>query len=543
MKLAVAQINSKIGAFSKQIEKAKHAVAQAKKQGAGLLLLPELFTTGYPPRDLLCYDRFVDANLAVLNDLAKLADGITIVAGFVERNPAKTGKPFFNSAALLRKKKIEAVYRKTLLPYYNIFDEERYFEAGDKDLLTFDQDKTRFAISICEEIWNQPKYLARPYAHDPLASLKKKKVDVLLNLSASPFHVGKPAERLELLKSIATKYKVGVAYCSQVGANDDLIFDGGSVVISKQGKVLASAPAFEEAVVVNDLKTPGRVAKLPKSRTEWIARALELGLSDYTKKIGVSRVILGLSGGIDSAVAACIAVKALGHANVLGILLPSRFTSNDSLADALELGGRLGIETQTISIEPVFTTYERQWLESEGQPLLGVSNENLQPRIRMTWLMAIANKSNRLLLNTSNKSEIAMGYATLYGDSSGALALLGDLVKDDVYRLAEFYNAEENYIPKRIITRPPTAELRPNQKDQDSLPPYATLDRQVQKVVEGMELPPAKGKDWETFHRLFGASEYKRRQLPPVLRITSLAFGTGRRMPVAATFGSPWRES
>jgi len=535
LKIAVAQLNPKIGAFSKQIEKAKQAIAQAKKQGAELLLFPELFTTGYAPRDLLGYDSFVDGNLAALKALAKLADGITILTGFVERNPAKTGKPFFNSAALIRNKKIEAVYRKTLLPYYNIFEEERYFEAGDKHLLVFDQGGTRFAVSICEEIWNQPEHVHRAYEHDPLSTLKKKKVDVLLNLSASPFHVGKPAERLELLKSIAKKHKVGIAYCSQVGANDDLIFDGGSVIMSKQGKVLASAPAFEEAVLVNDLTTPGRVAKLPKSRIEWIARALELGLRDYTKKIGVPRVILGLSGGIDSAVAACIAVKALGEANVLGILLPSRFTSNDSLADAIELGSRLGIETQTISIEPVFSAYERQWLESEGQPLTGVSNENLQPRIRMTWLMAMANKGNRLLLNTSNKSEIAMGYATLYGDSSGALALLGDLVKDDVYKLAAYYNADELVIPDRILTRAPTAELRPNQTDQDSLPPYPILDKQVQKVVERMELPAAKGKDWETFRRLYAAAEYKRRQLPPALRVTSHAFGTGRRMPIAAT--------
>ncbi len=534
LKVAVAQLNPKIGAFSKQIEKAQQAVAQAKKQGATLLVFPELYTTGYPPRDLLNYDSFVQGNLDALKAITKLSSDITIVVGFVEPNPSKVGKPFFNSAALIRNKKIEAVYRKTLLPYYNIFDEERYFEAGDHHLLVFEQDKVRFAVSICEEIWNHTDHLHRPYEHDPLTVLKKRKVDVLLNLSASPFHVGKPADRTQMLCQIAKKNKVAVVYCSQVGANDEILFDGGSVIVSAKGEVLALAPAFEEALLVNDVKTPGKIAKLPKKREAWIAMALEMGLRDYAKKTGVARVILGLSGGIDSAVAACIAVRALGEANVLGILLPTRFTSNASLKDAIELGGRLGIETQTISIEPVLAQYERQWLESEGQPLVGVSHENLQPRIRMTWLMAMANKGNRLLLNTSNKSEIAMGYATLYGDSAGALALLGDLVKDDVYRLARYYNVGEVLIPPSILERPPTAELRPNQKDQDSLPPYPVLDKQVQKVVEEGVMPPAKGKDWETFYRLYGASEYKRRQLPPALRVTSQAFGTGRRMPIAA---------
>lgn len=541
MKLAVAQLNPKIGSFHKTVEKAKEAVANARKQGATLVLFPELCTTGYPPRDLLDYPSFVDANLAALEQLATVADGITLVCGFVERNPGHTGRRLYNSAALLRNRKVEAVYRKTVLPNYDVFEEDRYFEAGQNEFLIFEQEGKCFAVSICEEIWNVPGFLDREYDRKPLEILKTRKVDALLNLSASPFHLGKPERRLELLKKIATTYSVQVFYASQVGANDELIFDGGSAVLSAKGEVVARAASFKEALLVTELgqaPDPKKIAAWPASKEEWHLRALEIGIHDYAYKVGASKLVLGLSGGIDSAVVAAVACEALGPENVLGVLLPSRFTANESLEDAMQLGKNLGMEVRTLSIEPVLTSYEKQWLETEGSPLTGVAHENLQPRIRMTWLMALANRENRLLLNTSNKSEVAMGYATLYGDSAGALAVLGDLVKNEVYALARYFNRDGELIPQNILDRAPSAELRPDQTDQQTLPPYDILDAQVRQVVESSRF--AKDADrnqpeWKTFNRLFGAAEYKRRQLPPVLRVSPRAFGMGRRVPIAAT--------
>ncbi len=539
MKVAVAQLNPKIGAFSKTFEKAKEAVASAKRQGASLVLFPEMFVTGYTPQDLLDYPSFIDANLKTLDRLATLADGIALVVGYVDKNPAISGKRFFNSAALLRKGKIEARYHKQLLPYYDIFNEERYFEPGESDLLFFEHEGKCFAVSICEEIWNFPGFLARGYHKNPLEILKTRKVDALLNLSASPFHLGKPQSRVMLLKKIAKTYDTTIFYCDQVGANDELIFDGCSLILSPSGIIQAQAPAFEEAVIVGEVGgKAGKISAWPEQKVEWLARALELGIRDYVLKCGLRKVCLGLSGGIDSAVVAQLAVNALGAENVLAVLLPSRFSANEGLEDATRLGKNLGVKTRTISIEPVLASYEKQWLESEGEPLKGLAHENLQPRIRMTWLMAISNKENRLLLNTSNKSEIAMGYSTLYGDSSGAIAVLGDLVKNEVYELARYFNSKQEVIPKRILERAPSAELRHDQTDQDSLPPYDILDNQVRQVTERTTLPTAeeaKEAIWATFNRFYTVSEYKRKQLPPALRVTQRAFGMGRRVPIAAT--------
>ena len=544
MRIGLAQINPKVGDFASNTRKILKYIDDAKRLDRELLVFPELSIPGYPPRDLLDYSSFIDANLKALEEVAKAARGITVICGFVERNASKTGRPFHNSAAILQEGRIAATYRKQLLPYYDVFEEERYFEPGHEACVV-QVGASRVGVVVCEDFWNIDTFLKRPYATRPPEKLREARPDIVVNISASPFSLGKPDRRISLFQQGAAVVGAPIILCNQVGGNDELLFDGCSFALDAKGNPIAKGPAFEEALVVFETGggqvSPPTLPAWPSSEPEWIALALKMGLRDYVLKCGASRVCLGLSGGIDSSVVAAIAVDALGKDAVAGVSLPTRYTSSPSIEDAEVLAKHLGIACRIIPIEGIFGAYESVCKAWFGHGSKSLTLENIQPRIRMTLLMAMANEEQRLLLNTSNKSEIAMGYSTLYGDSSGALSVLGDLTKRQVYALARWINRTGKIIPTRVLERPPTAELRENQTDQDTLPPYDILDDLVnQAIVEGkspsqLTCASASSESIETFSRLYSASEYKRRQLPPVLRISDRAFGMGRRMPIAAS--------
>ncbi len=540
MKFALAQINPTLGDCAGNTRKIQQKIEEAAATGATLVVFPELAITGYPPQDLLDVPSLVESNEHCLRELARSATSISAVVGFVERNPSPNGKPFFNSAALLQKGKLAGVYSKRLLPTYDVFDDERYFEAGTQPF-SFDLQGQKFALSICEDAWNFPGFLPRGYPQQPLEDVRG--ADWVVNLSASPFHLGKPNRREALFREITTYTGAGLLFCNQIGANDDLIFDGGSTAMRANGELLARGDFFREGLVLVDSRGSGAVVPPPGSDAQWLEEALVLGIRDYVRKSGAQRVCLGLSGGIDSSVVAVLAVKALGAAKVKGILLPTRYTSEASNQDALALARSLGIETATLSIESLFQDAAATLEKSVGHRPQGLTLENLQPRLRMTLLMAVANEENRLLLNTTNKSELAAGYGTVYGDLTGAIAVLGDLTKHQVYSLAQYWGSKSG-ISERVVQRAPSAELRENQKDEDSLPAYAELDPIVEEALEAS----ADGKTLlesghpkaavETFLKLYRPSEYKRRQAPPILRVSPRAFGRGRRIPVASS--KPW---
>ncbi len=542
MKVALAQLNPTIGHFDANTKKILHCIGQAKIQGVDLIIFPELAITGYPPRDLLDDRSFVDRNMEQLSKILEAADGIMAICGYIEKNEGLAGKPYFNSAAVMGERKLIANYRKQLLPYYDVFDEERYFESGDQPCIVTLGEK-RIAVTICEDLWNPSPHLVRHYGRDPASQLSPGTMDAIINISASPFSLDKPQHRTDLFASIATSLKAPLFFCNQVGANDELVFDGCSFVLRSNGKLVAKAKGFEEDLLVCSLYdgTANAISGWSYSDGYWIFRALELGIRDYITKCGSRRVLVGLSGGVDSSVCAAIAAKALGPDNVKGICLPTRFTSSQSLEDAEALAKSLGIEFQCLQIEPLFSHYRDLWEKWFLSSPKGLTLENLQPRIRMTILMAVANEEDRLLLSTSNKSEIATGFATLYGDTAGAIAPLGDLTKAQVYQVAKFVNEEKIIIPHRVIDRAPTAELRENQTDEDSLPPYEILDPLVQEHVElGNSAIPHVGLNSsfrKQFEDLHFKSEYKRFQLPPVIRISRRAFGMGRRIPIAAQRG------
>ncbi len=535
MKLCLAQVDPKVGDLEGNAALVRSWVKKAQATQADLVVFPELCLIGYPPRDLLEYPSLVDKNLETLRAIAADCTGIAALVGFVDRNPSPWGSPFANAAALLRGGKVEAVYRKQCLPVYDVFDERRFFEPGTEPLI-FSLAGKKVAVSICEDAWNRPGYVDRLYKERPLEALKGKGIDALVNLSASPFHLGKPEIRRRLFTEIARELGCAVYLCNQVGGNDDLLFDGGSLVVTPAGQTAAQGPVFQEALV------EASVSPWPNQDADWLRSALVLGLRDYAKKSGASRAVVGLSGGIDSSVVAVLAAEAFGKQNVAGIGLPTRFTSRASLEDAEKLAKNIGIEYRVCDIEPLRAKFGELWKGWLGADPKSLTQENIQPRIRMTVLMSIANERGAFLLNTSNKSEIATGYSTLYGDSAGALAVIGDLLKGQVTDLAKAMNREREVIPARVLTRPPTAELREGQTDQDTLPPYDMLDRIVREAVERGQVSSQMvqaGLDSQavsTFRRLHGPTEYKRYQLPPVLRVSAHAFGSGRRMPLAAVF-------
>ncbi len=544
MRIALAQINQTVGDFQKNTENICSFLDRAKRQGAHLVIFPELAVTGYPPKDFLDIPAFIDENLKALRNIAHHVTDISAIVGFADKNKLPYGKLVYNAAAFIQNQKIVSVHHKSLLPTYDVFDEHRYFEPAHVISPVQFMDHI-LGISICEDIWNDEEFWTRPlYERDPIENLISQKSNIVINISSSPFTVGKHEKtRLRMLIHDAVKYKVPFVYVNQVGGNDDLVFDGNSTVINAEGKLIAQAAMFKEDLIVVDTENP-EVQVCPRAYTpiETVRKALIVGLQDYMAKCGFQKVVIGLSGGIDSAVTAALAVEALGNDNVIGVLMPSQFTSQESAADAAKLAVNLGISYKIIPIKDTFESYLNT-LKPEFQEMpFDITEENLQARIRGNILMALSNKSGYLVLSTGNKSELAVGYCTLYGDMSGGLALISDVPKTMVYELARQINHEREIIPQNSIKRLPSAELRPNQLDMNTLPPYEILDGILKAYVEDAKSPSEiiqMGFEKKTVFEIIRKvkrNEYKRRQAPPGIKVTSKAFGSGRRMPIAHKF-------
>jgi len=555
MRLAIAQIDYTIGAFEANFEKIVAAVDQARASRVDLVIFTELATVGYPPGDLLERPDFVDRNFEQLERVAGLSDdGLGILVGFVDRNSSGTGKGLYNAVALCDGGEVVSRYHKCLLPTYDVFDEARYFQPGT-DVRPFDFRGVKIGASVCEDVWADPDLDGQSlYARDPVLELIHRGAQILVNISASPFELGKAAERRELIRRYAAESGRFFAYANQIGGNDELVFDGHSLVFDGRGELVARAHDFAEDLLVYEVPEEalgaekgaagvrGEIRETASSPEAEAMAALELGLRDYVHKCGFENVLIGLSGGIDSALTAAIAARALGADKVLGVAMPTRYSSEGSVTDAEALAGNLGIDYRVIPIDDIFQSYLEQ-LEGvfEGcDP--DVTEENIQARIRGAVLMALANKFGRLVLATGNKSELAVGYCTLYGDMCGGLAVISDVPKTLVYDLARHLNADAEVIPESTLSKPPSAELRPDQEDQDSLPPYDVLDRVVEAWVEehrSEEEIIAEGLDPEAVRhvvRLITRNEYKRRQAAPGIKITAKAFGVGRRYPIAAKY-------
>ena len=543
MKIALLQINPTVGDLSGNARLILDALAQAAAQNVALAVTPELALVGYLPRDLLLSEGFVrrswDAVAALARDAAALPP---VLVGLPEANTSDVGRPLFNSAVLLNGGEVGARFRKALLPTYDVFDEDRYFEPFHGPQ-TLDIGGRRLGISICEDIWNDRDFWKRRrYHHDPIEELVRAGADAIVNLSASPFTAGKHARREQMLGSMARRHRVPVLYVNQLGGDDDLVFDGRSCAFDVNGEPTARGRAFEPDVVICDLQAAGPIPAVDDVTVESeIWRALVLGTRDYVRKCGFTATVLGLSGGIDSAVTAAIAADALGAANVLGVLMPSPFSSQGSVDDARALADAIGIETITLPIEQVMRAYEAALADAFAGRDTGVAKENLQARIRGALLMALSNSRGAMLLTTGNKSEMSVGYATLYGDMNGGLAVIADVPKTMVYRIARWKNeaSRREIIPVASITKAPSAELRPNQTDQDSLPPYDVLDAILQQHIEQHRSADeiiAAGFGADTVNnvlRLVRAAEFKRKQAAPGIKVTDRAFGTGWRMPIA----------
>jgi len=550
MLVALAQLNPTIGALEDNSRKIAHAYQQAIKKNAELVIFSELALCGYPPRDLLSYKSFLQKERELLNkQIIPLTSGdnppIIVGANFEE-----DGK-LFNTALIIENGAVKSVHKKTLLPDYDVFDESRYYSpAGEQSIVSVNN--IPFALTVCEDIWNDRNFFAKPlYDVDPLHKLFSAKPGILINLSASPYHRGKLALRNNLLSYLAKKYACGIFYLNQVGGNDDLIFDGCSLIYNCDGQLIYKARSFEEDLIFFDTdnlfnSTVKKVA-LPEEDIGLIASALTLGLKDFVTKTGFKKVVIGLSGGIDSAVVAVLAVKALGAENVLGVMMPSVYSSEHSLLDAVKLADNLHVNHRIISIEEVFQAYLGS-LNKDGEALLDLAEENVQSRIRGNILMHIANREGYLTLVTGNRSELAVGYCTLYGDMAGALAPLADLSKSEVYTLAQHFNQEapSAVIPINSIVKPPSAELRPNQKDEDSLPPYNILDPILELYLKeqmGASEIIDRGYNANTVNRVIkmvNRAEFKRKQSAPGLRVSSFAFGLGRRMPISGNTKWNW---
>ncbi len=543
MKIALAQTDALIGDFEGNVKRMLAATEQAKAQGADIVIFPELSTCGYPPRDFLDFDDFIHLAEEAVQRLAVAAQGIAIVAGSPTRNPRIEGKDLFNSAYFLADGRVRYVQHKALLPTYDVFDEYRYFEpATEFDIIEFKG--KRIALTICEDIWNigneNPLYTVCP-----LDEVRRLKPDLIINISASPFNFSHSHGRIHVVRANVLRYSIPMFYVNQVGAQTELIFDGGSLVVAPNGEVYDELPYFEECVRSYDLDEvmrEGGPGEQPKHKYRLIHDALLLGLRDYFGKLGLKQAIIGLSGGIDSAVTAVLAARALGPGNVRGLLMPSPFSSGHSVEDAARLAENLGIRYDIIPINSVYDEYmDLLQPHFEGQPF-DIAEENLQARIRAMILMAYSNKFGPILLNTSNKSEAAVGYGTLYGDMCGGLSVLGDVYKTEVYELAEYINKDGEVIPFHTISKPPSAELRPNQKDSDSLPEYDILDKILYQYIDRCQSPQdiiEMGYDEALVRRVLrmvNINEFKRHQTPPILRVSGKAFGVGRRMPIVGRY-------
>jgi NAD+ synthase/NAD+ synthase (glutamine-hydrolysing) len=544
VKIALLQINPTVGDLAGNSRLIADAVRTAAGRGADLAVTPELALVGYLPRDLLLSPDFVESSWRRLNHLAvELGELPPALVGLPEPNHSDEGRPLFNTAALLRGGRVEQRFRKALLPTYDVFDEDRYFEPFH-GAQVLDLGGRRVGISICEDIWNDRDFWKRRrYHHDPVEELVRAGADAIVNLSASPFTAGKHRLREEMLASMARRHGVPIAYVNQWGGNDDLVFDGRSCAFAASGAPVARGRAFDGDIVVCDIDRLEPIIETgdPAIESE-IWHALVLGTRDYARKCGFTRALLGLSGGIDSSLTAVVAAEALGAQNVLGVLMPSPFSSPGSIDDSRELAANLGIETLTLPISDVVNAMERTLADAFAGTARDVTEENIQARIRGNLLMALSNKRGALLLTTGNKSELAVGYCTLYGDMSGGLAVIADVPKTMVYRVARWLNARSGrlVIPEAVLTKAPSAELRPNQTDQDTLPPYDVLDEILRRHIERHQ-PAAEiiaaGCDAATVQRvlrMIRAAEFKRKQAAPGLKVTDRAFGTGWRMPIAA---------
>jgi NAD+ synthase (glutamine-hydrolysing) len=553
MKIAIAQLNPTIGDLTGNAQQILISAQQAAAQGARLMLTPELSLCGYPPRDLLLKPAFVQAMAETLAQLAQdLPAELAVLVGTVEpnlRSPQTGEKPLFNSSALLDGGKIQQIFHKRLLPNYDVFDEDRYFESGlDSHVFALKSAEAdlRVGVTICEDIWNDEGFWGkRSYQVDPIADLAHQGADLIVNLSASPYSVGKQRLREAILRHASQRYQQAILYANQVGGNDDLIFDGNSFGCNRQGEMICRGKAFETELIMVDyhLETKdfiGTAQAQPPNDDAEIWSALVLGVRDYVRKCGFSKVVLGLSGGIDSALVAAIASTAIGAENVLGILMPSPYSSDHSIHDALELAHNLGIQTQKLPIGELMQTYDQTFAELFANTEFGLAEENIQSRIRGNLLMAISNKFGHLLISTGNKSEMAVGYCTLYGDMNGGLAAIADVPKTRVYSICEWLNHNQEIIPRNILTKPPSAELKPGQVDQDSLPPYDVLDNILDQFILEYKSAAeiiASGHDPMTVERvtkLVTRAEFKRKQAAPGLKVTDRAFGTGWRMPIAS---------
>ncbi|MEH2380340.1 MAG: NAD+ synthase [Nostoc sp.] len=552
MKIAIAQINPTIGDLLLNAQKILEAAQRAASSGARLLLTPELSLCGYPPRDLLLNPSFVEAMGITLQNLARdLPPNLAVLVGTVEQNLKASisgGKTLFNSIALLENGKVKQLFHKRLLPTYDVFDERRYFEPG-LQANYFTLDNIHIGVTICEDLWNDEEFWGkRSYAVNPIADLAILGVDLVVNLSASPYTVGKHHFREKILRHSAVRFQQPIIYANQVGGNDDLIFDGRSFALNRQGEIMCRARGFDTDLVVvefdeaqRDLQL-GSVAPVYESEDEEIWQALVLGVRDYARKCRFSKVVLGLSGGIDSAIVAAIAAAALGKENVLGVLMPSPYSSEHSISDAMALAENLGIKTNLLPIGELMQGFDRTLGDLFAGTEFGLAEENIQSRIRGNLLMAIANKFGYLLLSTGNKSEMAVGYCTLYGDMNGGLAVIADVPKTCVYSLCHWLNRNNEIIPQNVLTKPPSAELKPGQVDQDSLPPYEILDDILQRLIHNHQSATqivTAGHDPMIVNRVIqmvARAEFKRRQAPPGLKITDRAFGTGWRMPIASNW-------
>ena len=544
MKIALAQLNYHIGNFSSNTRKIIEHINQAKSLGVDLVVFSELAISGYPPRDFLEFKDFIEKCKMGIDEVASHCRDIAAIVGTPVFNNSKKGKPLYNAAAFLAEGKVQEYVYKTLLPNYDIFDEYRYFEPNHTfKTITFKGHK--IALNICEDLWNvQDNPL---YTINPMDEVMDQNPDFIINIAASPFNYHQIDIRTEVLERNARKYNLPLFYVNHVGAQTELLFDGGSLVMDRNGNILDEMKYFEEDFQVYDLddilkSKPYRGVTNIRSEIGMIHDALVMGIKNYFGKLGFTKAILGSSGGIDSAVTAALSAAALGPENVLNVLMPSRFSSDHSVNDAIQLAKNLKMPFETITIERGFNAFEETLKPFFKNLPFNIAEENLQARTRGVILMALSNKFGNILLNTSNKSEAAVGYSTLYGDMNGGLSVIGDVYKTQVVELAKYINREKEIIPVNIITKPPSAELRPDQKDSDSLPEYEILDEILYQYIELRQGPKeiiAMGFDENLVKRvlkLVNTSEYKRYQTPPILRISSKAFGMGRRMPIVAKY-------
>lgn len=541
MKVTAAQLNFYIGNFDYNTSKIIQAIAEAKQQHSDLVVFPEMAVCGYPPRDFLEFPDFINkCNLAVA-EIARHTENIAVIVGAPTVNPEIKGKNLFNTAFFLYDGKVQSTHHKSLLPNYDVFDEYRYFEPN-RQFSIIEFKGHRIALTVCEDLWNvnnDPMYIM-----NPMDELMKLNPTLMVNIAASPFNYRQHEIRKNILATNTARYQLPLIYVNQTGAQTELIFDGGSMMLNQQGDCIFEAPFFTECCNTIELseKTPVIQKLMQQSETELIYHALVLGVKDYFGKMGFKKAILGLSGGIDSAVTMAIAAEALGCDNVLGLLMPSEFSSEHSVNDAVKLAQNLGCPYEILPISNVYDATNQSLHNLFMERSFDLTEENIQARIRAVFLMAVANKFGYILLNTSNKSEAAVGYGTLYGDMCGGISVLGDVYKTQVYELARFINSTREVIPENTIIKPPSAELRPNQKDSDSLPEYDVLDKLLFHYIEECKGP----EDLIAlkFHpdlvarvlKLVNTSEYKRHQSPPILRISQKAFGMGRRMPIVGKY-------